>query len=219
MNKFFKPVPIQKKYFESEGQAVHYQKGQMFVRPEDENPWVYYLADGLVEIAQAIDDGNNRLIGYFFPGAVFAQSGSFLDINGSGLEYIAVKNSSLLRIKRERFFRIISEDIDFSNEYIEILLRNQFLLMERIAFMGESNIDRKVIKLIIGLANYYGHQNGELYQVDIPVTQEVIARFTHSTRESASKTIRRLTRSKIISINNKVLTVLNMVNLYSELDN
>lgn len=203
-------MPTHRKYFETEGKPVSYNKDQIFVRPEDENPWVYHLAEGLVEISQSLSDGSNRLIGYFFPGATFAQSGSFFQTTGSGLEYMAVVDSRLFRMSRERFFELLSSDGDFNREYIDLILRNQFLLMERIAFMGETNIDRKITKLLIGLASYYGHKEDDVYKVDIPITQETLARFTHSTRESASKTVRRLTRDKVISVDKKVLTILDI---------
>lgn len=218
MTNFFKPMPTHLEYFEQEGVLVQYGKNQVFVRPEDDNPWVHYLVDGLVEITQATNDGNSRLMGYFFPGVVFAQSGSFLTSHSTELEYVTVHPSSMLRIHRQRFIELLSQDIRFANEYTDLLLRNQFLLMERIAIIGEYNIDRRVARLLVSLARYYGHQEDQVYLADIPVTQETIARFTHSTRESASKTIRKLTRDKIISINNKVLTIIDMDRLLQYLD-
>lgn len=196
--------------FKTEGNTIRYAKAQTFVRPEDESPWVYLLEDGLCEISCGFSDGSNRLLGYFFPGAVFAQNGSFFDNGGSGLEYTTAQDSTVLRLPKQRFFQLLSEDAACSKEYIEVLLRNQFLLIERIALMGEHGIERMVIRLLIGLCRYYGRQDKTRYRIDIPITQETIARFTHATRESVSKTLRQLMRQNIISLENKQLSIIDM---------
>lgn len=204
---FFKRLTHQEAYFKDKGQRVTYQKGQTFVRPEDENPWVYFLDSGLIEIAYGFSNGNNRLLGYFFPGVVFAQNGSFFTNNGSGLEYTAADKSMLYRLPREQFFQMLRDDPKCNQEYVDLLLRNQFVLIERVAYMGERNIERMVIRLLIGLGRYYGHEVDGSYVVDIPITQETVARFTHSTRESVSKTLRPLIRNKTISLEKKRLTI------------
>lgn len=211
-------MPNIRAHFERADHRVIYKKGQTFVRPEDENNWVYFLESGLVEISYGFKDGNNRLLGYFFPGVVFAQNGSFFANNGSGLEYTTAKDCVLYRVQKEQFFAILAEDIACNKEYVDLLLRNQLLLIERVAFMGEKNIERMVIRLLVGLGKYYGHNTGKEYVVDIPITQEIIARFTHATRESVSKTLRKLLREQLIVLEKKQLTITQMTALESLLE-
>jgi CRP-like cAMP-binding protein len=218
MADFFARMKNFERYFIDEGSKVTYKKGQIFVRPEDENSWVYFLDTGLVEISYGFSDGSNRLLGYFFPGVAFAQNGSFFQNNGSGLEYAAVQETHVLRLPQKRFFEIMANDQLCSQEYVGVLLRNQFLLIERVAYMGEKTIERMVVRLISGLGKYYGHMDGQNYIVDIPITQEVIARFTHATRESVSKTMRSLTRSRIISLQKRQLTIHDMAALEKQLE-
>lgn len=218
MAHFFQRMRAFEIYFKSEGSTVQYQKGQIFVRPEDENTWVYFLDSGLIEISYGFSDGSNRLLGYFFPGVTFAQNGSFFDGTGSGLEYGATMSCRLYRLPKKRFFEIIEADLECSREYVDVLLRNQFLLIERVAFMGERSIERMVVRLLVGLGRYYGHEEDETYYVDIPVTQEIIARFTHATRESVSKTLRKLLREDIITLKKRQLVIHNMSALVSLLD-
>jgi CRP-like cAMP-binding protein len=218
MGDFFADVPHLLELFEADNNLVKYKKSQTFVRPEDANDWVYLLKSGLVEISCGFSDGSNRLLGYFFPGAVFAQNGSFFSSEGSGLEYTTVIDTELYRIPRQRFFEVLSRDIACSQEYVGILLRNQLLLIERVALMGEKNIDRTVMRLIIGLGTYYGHQDQSKFVVDAPMTQEVIARFVHATRESVSKTLRQLLRQGVITLNKKQLVIHDMAKLESLLN-
>lgn len=216
---FLKRMPALAKYFKSEGHKVLLSKKHTFIRPDDTSPWVYYLDNGLVEISYEFSDDTTRLLGYFFPGVVFAQVGTFFDKSGIGAEYATAKESVVYRLPRARFFQLITDDSACNKEYMDFLLRNQFLLIERVAYMGERNIERITTRLIISLAKYYGHQiDGDVYQVDIPITQEVIARFAHSTRESVSKTMRKLQREKIITLKNKTLTVNNMSQLQAKLE-
>lgn len=209
MTHFFNRMTAHETYFKQHGQKVTYDKAQIFVRPEDENPWVYFLDNGLVEIAYGFNDGSNRLMGYFFPGVVFAQNGSFFTNDGSGLEYIATKDLVLYRISKVKFFELITNNPECNKEYMDLLIRNQFLLIERVAYMGERGVGKVVMRLILSLSKYYGHEENGAYHIDAPITQETIARLSHATRESVSKTLRKLIGDNIISIKNKQLIITN----------
>lgn len=218
MTAFFRRMAAHEAYFKQHGQRVTYEKGQTFVRPEDENPWVYFLDSGLVEIGYGFNDGTHRLMGYFFPGIVFAQNGLFFTSDGSGLEYTAIKHCVLYRLVKTEFFDLITNNPACNQEYMDLLMRNQFLLIERVAYMGERSIEKVVIRLLLSLSKYYGRQDGNSYYIDVPITQEAVARFAHATRESVSKTLRLLVNEKIISIKAKRLVILDAKKLQQLLE-
>lgn len=217
---FFKPLNSHRTFFMTHGQKVSYKKGQYYVVPSDDSPWVYFLTDGLVKISFAFRDGTDRLIGYFMPGMTFAQSGSFFNDEGGGLEYCSVASSTAYRLPREVFLKQLAKDAAFNEDYVQGLLRNQIYLVDRIVYQGEKGIYARTIRWILFMAKFYGRPNSkkDSCTISIPLTQETAANFMHITRESASTTFGKLTNKGLITVNKKLITIPSIQALNKELE-
>src|SRR5690606_8893801 len=115
-------------FFARFGQKMMHKKGQVLVRPEDHNPYLFFLQKGMVSVVFTRQDGQERLIGYFVPGMTFAQSGMFFEDEGGGIEYIAKTTITTYRIHKDDFFDAVKNDSSFNDEYMQLLMRNQIYL-------------------------------------------------------------------------------------------
>lgn len=219
MSATFYPSPAHEQFFTTYGQSISYKKNNYLVRPEDESPWVFYLKSGLVSVSFSFTDGSERLIGFFTPGMVFAQSGSFFQDAGGGLEYIATTNSDTYRLRRADFLAQLDHDQAFSADYMQLLLRNQIYLIERIVYQGESGMRNKCLRWLLFMVKYYGEpaERGGIV-LGVPLTQEIIANFLHATRESVSKVLKELVAKDWIVIENKCITIKDITALEKALE-
>lgn len=218
MSEFFKHLKHHESFFKKHGELVTFKKGQYLVMASEPSKWVYFLIDGCVLVSFTFDDGVDRLIGYFLPGMTFAQSGSFFNDDGGGLEYCACQTSKVLRVDRKDFLRQLSSDRDFNNDYVDSILRNQIFLIERIVYQGEKGIHNKCIRWLLFMAKYYGVTSGKSVTLIVPVTQETAANFMHATRESASAALGKLKKAGLVTSNKKFITITDIDKLQGELN-
>ncbi len=206
-------------YFASHGQKITYKKHQCLIRPEDDNPWVYYLASGFVDVAFSFNTGERRLIGFFIPGSTFAQSGSFFKDEGGGLEYTAITDTIVYRLARTDFFELMRKETNLNEDYLMTLLKNQLFLIDRVVYQGESGIRRKVLRWLLFMSKYYCEKSDKYdCKIAVPLTQEMIADFMHTSRESVSKTIHALTVKDFIHVEKKHIIIHSIDALRSELE-
>lgn len=221
MSMFFESMENHRAFFTKHGQKVTYKKGQYYIMPSDDSPWVFFLVEGLVKISFTFSDGNDRLIGFFLPGMTFAQSGSFFQDEGGGLEYCSVGTSTAYRLPWQVFLDQLEKDRAFSQDYVRALLRNQIYLVERIVYQGEKGIYPRTVRWLLFMAKFYGHstdENKDTCTIAVPLTQETAANFMHVTRESASFAFRKLTSQKLISVKKKLITIPSLSALKQELE-
>jgi CRP-like cAMP-binding protein len=218
MSQFFHYAKVHEAYFLKHGQKVTFTKGHQIVRPDEPNPWVYFLIEGLVKISFGLDDGTERILGYFIPGMVFAKSGSFYKLHDGGLEYTATSNIITYRISQEEFQQQLRANTDFAMDYINRLSLNQIYQIDRIVYQGEKGISTKCIKWILFMSKYYGEPIAKNQcRIYVPLTQDIAANFLHATRESVSSIMRKLTKKGLITSKNKYLTIMDYEGLKNEL--
>lgn len=207
MSDFFHYSHIHQNHFAKLSEVVEYKKNQYLVWRKDESPWVFFLLEGIVKVTFSFKDGSTRFIGYFTPGMTFAQSGSFLADPDGKIEYVATENIKVYRIKKELFLEALDSNLEFCREYLNITLKNQIFLIERIIYQGEKNIDTKFAHWLLFMNKYYGETQKTHRHIYIPITQEIIANFLHITRESINATIQKFVKAKYINIVNKRIII------------
>lgn len=207
MARFFQYLSRHEKLFSAHGEKLLYKKGQMLVWRKEESEWVYFLISGTIKVAFTLQDGTERLLGYFQPGMTFAQMGSFFSDPHASLEYEALENSYVYRIPRSLFLKSVALDPDINKEYIDQILRNQIYLIERIEYQGEKGIKAKMVKWLLFMHKYYCDSESTACTINVPLTHEVVANFLHATRESVSKNINQLRRDGHITIKSKHITI------------
>lgn len=205
---FFQYAHSHEKFFKAQGRASQIKRGQLLTNNLSDNTNVFFLHKGLVQVSFNLLDGNERLIGYFLPGMTFAQSGSFFQDDGGQLEYTTVQPSTIYHISRDIFQKQLQTNQQFNTDYLDMVLRNQIFLIDRIVYQGENGAEKKFIKWLLFMAKYYGCQtkNNEV-KITIPISQEGIANFLHVTRVSVNKIIREMRTKDLIRIEQKQIII------------
>ncbi len=191
---------------------MHYGKKQTFVRADDPQPWVYFLAEGGVEASYVLDYGESKILGYFTPNAVFSQNRLFYDSDGD-LTYTTIEPSTIYRVHKDEFLSELDTNTAFLKEYLRNTLIFRLFTTDMVIYQGESTARRRAIRWLLLMAKYYGIEEAKGTKIQVPLTHTVIANFLHISRESVSKTLREFIRSGHISINKKHIVVHSTENL------
>lgn len=202
-------------FFVKHGDRTTYEKGEHIVWNKDESLWVFFLSEGLVRVSFSLPDGTRRIIGYFVPGNTFAQAGSFIASPDAQLEYLAEETVTTYRIPREIFLLQIDREPLFAQDFLNITLRNQRILLERIMYQGEKGVYRKCVRWLLFMVRYYSKKEDAGYKIIAPITQDIVADFLHVTRESVGGVLADLEEKKIVAFSKKSMVVLNDEKLHS----
>lgn len=194
-----------------------YDKNQYIIRGDDPLLYVFFLELGLVKISLASVVHDECIIGYLTPGMNFAQTRSFFEADGGGLDYITTTPATVYRLSRERFLTQLSADTVFKDEYIQQLLRNQIYLLERLLYVGESSVHRRILRWLGMMAKYYGKPVERGIYIVPELTQTTIGNFLSVSRESVSQSLKVLKEKKLIAVVAKHITVLDAKALRAEL--
>lgn len=213
MSEFFSYSKPFRRLFIEYGEIAEYTKKQHIVWHKDKSDWVFFLDTGFVTISFSIPSHNNRIIGYFTPGVIFAQAGSFFAQHDRPVSYTAETAVTTYRMPQTKFFKLIRENPAFMSEYLNMMLRNQLYLIDRIIYQGEKGIYLKCARWLLFMAKYYGKVTDNQCEITIPLTQETIADFLHTTRESVNGILHRFVDAKIITTKTKKITITNIKKL------
>lgn len=218
MSNFFTYSKIQESFFRDVGEKITIKEAYPLVWSHDDIPWVFFLESGLVKACIHAHDNSDSILGYFVPGATFAQSGSFFSTRTMKITYETITPCEIYRVKPEVFWEKINTDIEFSNDYLKTVLRNNLLLIDRIAYQNEKVLKQKIVMWLRFMYKYYGIENENGHVIEIALTQETIAEFLHCSRESVSTTLKELSNQGIISVEKKIITITDLETL-NELEN
>lgn len=207
MSEFFTYSELFENCFFEHGELVEYKKGQHIVWHKDKSEWVFFSQEGLVRVSFILPDDTSRIIGYFTPGMVFAQSGSFWGKNDGMLSYIAEIPTKAYRMKRKTFLKCLQENPAGMQEYLNMTLRNQIFLIDRVVYQGEKGLLAKCVRWLLFMAKYYGKTKRNKCDLIVPLTQETVANFLGTTRESINVTLRGLESDGYIKLATKKITI------------
>lgn len=207
MSDFFPYLESFEDAFFEHGELVEYAKNQHLVWGKDKSEWVFFLVDGLIRVSFTVPDSSDRILGYFPRGMVFAQSGSFWNAHDGMLSYTAELPSKTYRMQRTTFLNLLRSDTSLTHEYLNLTLRNQIFLIDRVVYNGEKGLYLKCVRWLLFMAKYYGKNKGARCEITTPLTQETAANFLGTTRESLNVVLRDLEKKKYIELSTKKLVI------------
>ncbi len=218
MSDFFQYSKDLEYLFLEQGQRIKYEKDQHLVWSQDDSDWVFFLEKGLVKVSFTLPDGTNRIIGYFVPGAIFAKSGSFINNPDGSISYTATTNLTTLRMKSNKFRSFLRRHPDLMEEYMNMTLRNQIFLIDRVVYQGEKGLYLKCVRWLLFMAKYYGNKSGRGVNIFVPIKQETAADFLHTTRESTNVVLRKLEKAGFIKLATKSISIIDLRKLKQLVD-
>lgn len=202
------PLIEHKAFFEAHGERVQFKKGQTFARKEEIHPWVYYLEAGVVQVSFSYGFNDDRLIGYFVPDMMFAQSKIFYEGDSGVIEYTSVTDIQALRVPRDVYMKQVETNHAFCREYRECILHNQTYMIDRVVYQAEPNVEKKFLRWVLFMMKYYSIDSNGKPMIALKLTQDTIANFLFVSRETVNKTMAQYVEQGIIAVHKKHVILL-----------
>lgn len=187
------------------------QKGDTLFTPGDLIEHLYVVLSGKIVISQPIMDGRELTLRLCKPGDLIGDSTLFANHGKKHVLHAAAFRECVVGcIHRETLDEIVADHIGLArflmNEISENALRDNMKLVDLVMYGRRGAL----FSTLIRLSNSYGvMKKGDIF-INLALTNQELANFCGTTRESINRLLRELRDKKIISVENKYITIHNL---------
>jgi len=175
------------------------KKNQPILHEEDTSNYLYFIFSGKVKVIQLSANGKEKLLAIHKKGDFFGEM-AILDGGTAPATVIALENTWIALISRDAFHRHLLNNNKVLREIIAMLcgrLRDAWSMIKVMTFADAEHRVRAVLK---HMAQQFGVPDSEGTLIDMKLTHSDIGNFASLTRETVTRMIKRLEKSKEIEI-------------------
>ena len=179
-----------------------YQKDEIIFYEDDNALFYYQIIEGSVKMFSANEDGKEFTQGVFEKGCSFGEPPLFIDEMYPSTS-IAVEDSVIIKISKEKFLTIIEEYPDINKRFMQLLA----LRVYRKTLTNKNIVNQKPEHRIIAFLIDYKQKNSiaSTIKIQIPYTRQEIADFTGLRVETVIRTLTQMKKTNKVEINNHKL--------------
>jgi CRP/FNR family transcriptional regulator len=179
---------------------LHFRKGELLIRCDEETPrGIYFLKKGFVKMNTILPDGREIILNIFKPNSLFPISWVIAD---------AVNKYNFQAMTP---VEVVRQSKDILLSYFQNDIRALFSISRRV-MIGTDSLISKIEHLLCGtsynriayalylLSRQFGERGpGDAVRIVLPITHQDIANLVAVSRETASITLEKLKKQKIIT--------------------
>ncbi len=178
-------------YLRTVGTPTVYRRDSSLYFQGEVPRYVIFILDGVVKGYTISPEGTETIVNLFGKGAVLPPAWANNQSPTSLFNYQAVNDVRVLRVKKEDLWEAIRSNPTYMEEYVGYLSQSQAGLLLRITGLCQSRATEKICYTLYYLAFRYGLERpGGNYEIDLKITQGMLANLIGQTRESTAKNLR-----------------------------
>lgn len=180
--------------------------GQTLFMEGDTGETLYVVAGGTVKLTVTSSDGREMLLAVLQPPDSFGEL-SLIDGGPRSATATAVNATTLVTLGRAELLRALHAQpalVDGMLRSIGSLARR---LSDQAADLVFLDVQGRVAKMLLSLAERSGEQNGEAVTITMPLPQGEMAEMVGVSRQSYNQALRRLADRGLISLSDGQVTV------------
>lgn len=176
-----------------------FSKNETILYEEDTNEFMYIILLGKVKAVRTTEDGKEIILAMHKSGSFFGEM-ALIDGKTMPASVIATEDSLIAIISKQDFFSIIFHQNKVTKNLLEILCARLRRCWDTIQLLNFNNATHRTKMLFLMLADEYGEKTPEGMTLKIKMTHQDISDMTGLTRESVTRVIDKLQKSKEIVI-------------------
>lgn len=204
IEKFFSQFPLNR-----------FEKGEIFIKPEDPLLGALYLKKGHTREYVISPLGTELTLHIFAPKSFFPMTWII-----SGIEnryyYEALTTVEIHKAPRGKVIQFLKDEPEILYDLTRRLLLGLDKLLLRTEFMAFNKANQRVASTLLYLSRHFGLHKEDRAKIGLKFTHRDIAAFAGVTRETASRILKKLEKKKIISYKNRFLTLISLEKLTQE---
>jgi CRP/FNR family transcriptional regulator len=193
----------------------HYHKGEVIFLEGDPCPGLYVVHSGAVKIFKISHGGREQVLTIDPPGHSVAELPA-LDEGSYPASAMAMEDSTLLLIPKREFHSLCRQHPDIAFGLIRSLagrFRKLVRLVEALAFL---EVGQRLARFLVDQASREGKATSRGTELLLDLTNQELAAQIGTVRELVSRTLSRFQDQRILSIEGRAITILDMERLKAE---
>ena len=186
-------------------------KGDYIFRVGDKFNALYAVRSGTVKQYTIIDNGDDQVLGFYFPGEIIG-----FDAISSGIHRcsaVALETSSFCTISYTRLENICNQLPGLQKQLLILMSRELSADHEMLATLCNRNADEKVLIFLLNLSNRFRQRGYASSEFKLAMSRQDIGNYLGMSIETVSRTFGKLQKENLVSVNNKTVKILDMIKL------
>lgn len=195
-------------YLRSVGSNKLYRKGSsIFFQGEIPRQSILIL-DGTVKAFTLSKDGTESIIHLFGRGSVVPAAWTNNQTPTALFNYDAINDVRALAFRKQDLFDALDKNVTYANEYRDNLARAQAALLIRVTGLAQNRAIDKICYALYYLMFRYGiEKQPGMFEIDLKITQGMIAQLIGQTRESTAKNLKTLKKQNVVDYSSSTYVV------------
>jgi CRP/FNR family transcriptional regulator len=194
------------------GPPVIFEKKRILFRENDPASSVYIVGSGLMKTFKSPSGNRVQIVCILGPGDVLGTEALSRDkYSGSAA---SLTRSMLFRFDKSDFLDFISRRPTLSVKLIDLLIRSNTSLQTLLCDLGTKKALPRVASCLLLFMDKQVPA-GEVHPFNLPISRQEMGAFLGLSPETVSRQLKDLTTSRVIKLDHRRLTVLDLKNLRS----
>ena len=191
----------------------HFKKNRFIYRPAEECQNLYFLIDGTIKVGCSSQDGREVIKNILHPRAMFGEECLFGHGEFSDFAKVISAGATLLVIRAEEFKRLMAANIELNFNVFNMLGKKLKKTETRLESLIFNDARTRIINFIKDNAKNFGRQVGFEMLLKHSLTQQDIANYTGTSRQTVTSVLNDLKKSNQIYFKRKSILIRDMATL------
>jgi len=192
-----------KEFFKQES----YDREQYIFIDQDEATHLYLVEEGTIEANIVHGDGKLYILNFLYAGGVFGE-GALYEEGVYSYSAVAREASRVWRVSWDDLQWLASRDPLFALHLIRVVVRKLDQAYYKDRCIAGEKVEKRIACVLLKMVDEIGISSKCGLVIDTPMTNRDIAGLVGSTEETVSRIMSRLKKEKILSSEDRFLTVM-----------
>jgi CRP/FNR family transcriptional regulator len=182
-----------------------YERGQVIFTEEDTGRTMYVVKLGRVKVSRWLPSGREVILAFHPAGDYFGEM-ALIDGQTEPATVTAVSASVIVSLDRSRFLELLQRP-SFSIALLRELCQRCRDAWKQIELLTHHQAEARIRTALYNLCESKGVQTPDGVRIDIPLTHRELAGIAGVSRETATRVVRHLIESKLLSAHSRTFVV------------
>lgn len=201
---------LDENFFAKFKSAQKFKKNQLILSPLAEPSGIFYIKSGFVRLYLISESGKELTLNIFKPGTYFSMIWALNNVPNIYF-YESLTDVILLKAPKDAVVKHIMDNPGVLFDLTKRTLSGLDGMTRLMEALLTGNAYQQIASVLLVLVRRFGknEKNGGII-INLPLTHRVIGTITGLSRESTSLELEKLTKDKVISRKNHLITVKNL---------
>ena len=183
------------------------RRGEHIYRMGDHFTSVFAVRSGSVKTYQVMDDGEEQVTGFYFPGEVMGFDGLGKD-QAYACSAVALESASVCEIPFARFQILANQMPDLQIHFLRLMSQEITSDQQLIILLSKKSAEQRIATLLLTISERNALCNMSASRFRLPMSRTDIGNYLGLTLETVSRMLSRFVKQQVIAIERKDIEIL-----------